>query len=186
MEKRIDELRTRTLKNRNKLSEIQAYLKKVKKRCEEMIEQLGKKNMDLLWKIDEDKDLIRKLEKLPKYLLVKRKRSKYIPKLKSIKEDSGKSKRKSRSRGKRKSRSRGKRKSRSRRKSYDGSASWDSMLRKFMHENGFEFVRKTGGHYIWEDKNGIRITASSSPKKSQYKNILREIGRDIKRERDAL
>ena len=62
MEKRIDELRTRTLKNRNKLSEIQAYLKKVKKRCEEMIEQLGKKNMDLLWKIDEDKDLIRKLE----------------------------------------------------------------------------------------------------------------------------
>ena len=77
-------------------------------------------------------------------------------------------------------------KSKSRRKSYDGSASWDSMLRKFMHENGFEFVRKTGGHYIWEDKNGIKITASSSPKKSQYKNILKEIRRNIKRERDAL
>lgn len=43
MEKRIDELRSRTLKNRNKLSEIQAYLKKVKKGCEEMIVQLGKK-----------------------------------------------------------------------------------------------------------------------------------------------
>ena len=39
------------------------------------------------------------------------------------------------------------------------------MLRKFMHENDFEFVRKTGGHYISEDKNGIRIRASSSPKK---------------------
>ena len=34
-----------------------------------------------------------------------------------------------------------------------------------MHENDFEFVRKTGGHYISEDKNGIRIRASSSPKK---------------------
>ena len=89
------ELRTKSLKNRNKLAEIQSYLKKVKKGCEEMIVQLGKKNMDLLWKIDEDKDLIRKLEKLPKHLLVKRKRSKYIPNLKSIKEDSGKSKRKS-------------------------------------------------------------------------------------------
>ena len=76
--------------------------------------------------------------------------------------------------------------SKSRRKSYDGSASWDSMLRKFMHENGFEFVRKTGGHYIWEDKNGIKITASSSPKKSQYKNILKEIRRNIKKERDII
>jgi predicted RNA binding protein YcfA (HicA-like mRNA interferase family) len=81
-----------------------------------------------------------------------------------------------------KRRSRSKRKS----KSYDGAASWDSMLRKFMNENGFDFVRKSGGHYIWRDGNGITITASSSPTKSQYKNVLKEIGRDIKREKDAL
>jgi len=87
MEKRIDELRTRTLKNRNKLAEIQAHLKKVRKGCDEMIDQLGKKNIDLIWKIDKDKELIKKLEKLPKRLLVKKKRSKYRPKLKSIKED---------------------------------------------------------------------------------------------------
>ena len=113
MEKRIDELKTRILKNKNKSAEVQAHEKKVRKACTKMIDELSEKNLELIWKLDKDKKLLEnlkelkeKVKKLPKRLLRKKKRSKYIPKLESIKEDEdlGKRRRKSRKR-KRKSRS---------------------------------------------------------------------------------
>ena len=109
MEKRIDELRTRSLKNRNKLAAFQAHERKMRKECAKMIDELNKTNMDLIWKMHKDKELIEKLEKLPKRLLVKKKRSKYKPRLKSIKEDEedlGKRRRKTRRRSKSRRRSR--------------------------------------------------------------------------------
>ena len=107
MEKRIDDLRSRTLKNRNKLAAIQAHERKMRKECSKMIEELSKKNMELIWKINKDKELVEKLEKLPKRLLVKKERSIYKPRLKYIKEDEedlGKSRRKTRRRKTRRSR----------------------------------------------------------------------------------
>ena len=120
LKKRISDLEKRIQDYRNKTVELQEGLKSVRKKCDDTINKLSNKNLEILWKIDHDKELLNKLRKLPPRVFSTRKKTSINPVLSSIQEDSGKSskrkssrkiKRKSSRKGKRKSSRKGKRKS---------------------------------------------------------------------------
>jgi hypothetical protein len=116
LKKRIFELEKRIQNYHNKTLEIQESLKGVRKKCDETINKLGNKNLELLWKIDSDKELLNKLIKLPPNAFIVRKKTRNTPILSSIiEEDSGKGRKKSMKskKSKRKSRKNMKNKTRS-------------------------------------------------------------------------
>jgi len=60
-----------------------------------------------------------------------------------------------------------------------------SKLEKHMKKEGFFLIRNSS-HMIWTNIDGVKITTSCSPKKSQYENILKEIDRNIKKEKSFI